>query len=105
MATVFDDLLLKGVRQGELPARTQQSREWFRNQAKFRFSCLLFLRVQGLGIGNNYYYTDPDGHMKSGRYSRINVHELPPVFNFSVSHKRRTDYVRLFPLDSRETGG
>ena len=34
MATVFDDLLLKGVRQGELPARTQQSREWFRNQAR-----------------------------------------------------------------------
>ena len=34
MATVFDDLLLKGVRKGELPARTQQSREWFRNQAR-----------------------------------------------------------------------
>ena len=34
MATVFDDLLLKGVRQGELPARTQRSREWFRNQAR-----------------------------------------------------------------------
>ena len=34
MATVFDDLLLKGVRQGQLPARTQQSREWFRNQAR-----------------------------------------------------------------------
>ena len=33
MATVFDDLLLKGVRQGER-ARTQQSREWFRNQAR-----------------------------------------------------------------------
>ena len=34
MATVFDDLLVKGIRQGELPARTQQSREWFRNQAR-----------------------------------------------------------------------
>ena len=34
MATVFDDLLLKGVRQGELPARTQPSREWFRNPAR-----------------------------------------------------------------------
>ena len=34
MATVFDDLLLRGVRRGELPARTQQSRDWFRSQAK-----------------------------------------------------------------------
>lgn len=34
MATVFDDLLVKGIRQGQLPARTQQSREWFRNQAR-----------------------------------------------------------------------
>ncbi len=34
MATVFDDLLLRGVRKGEMPARTQQSRDWFRDQAK-----------------------------------------------------------------------
>lgn len=34
MATVFDDLLLKGVRAGEVPARTASSREWFRNQAR-----------------------------------------------------------------------
>ena len=34
MATVFDDLLLRGVRKGEIPARTQQSRDWFRQQAK-----------------------------------------------------------------------
>jgi len=34
MATVFDDLLLKGVRAGEVPARTASSRDWFRNQAR-----------------------------------------------------------------------
>lgn len=34
MATVFDDLLLRGVRSGETPARTQASRDWFRNQAR-----------------------------------------------------------------------
>ena len=34
MATVFDDLLLRGIRSGETPARTQASRDWFRNQAR-----------------------------------------------------------------------
>jgi hypothetical protein len=34
MATVFDDLLLRGVRSGEAPARTQASRDWFRQQAR-----------------------------------------------------------------------
>lgn len=34
MATVFDDLLLRGVRAGEVPARQADSREWFRNQAR-----------------------------------------------------------------------
>lgn len=34
MATVFDDLLLKGIRSGEIPARTQSSREWFRSAAQ-----------------------------------------------------------------------
>ena len=34
MATVFDDILLRGVRKGELPGRTQRSRDWFRQQAK-----------------------------------------------------------------------
>ena len=34
MATVFDDLLLRGVRSGEAPGRTQASRDWFRQQAQ-----------------------------------------------------------------------
>lgn len=34
MAIVFDDLLAKGVRKGELPARTASARDWYRKQAK-----------------------------------------------------------------------
>lgn len=34
MAQVFDELLLKGIRQGEVPARTKAAREWYRNKAK-----------------------------------------------------------------------
>ena len=32
-AKVFDDILLRGVREGQIPARTQEARDWYRNQA------------------------------------------------------------------------
>jgi hypothetical protein len=34
MAAIFDDILLKGIRSGQAPARTAAAREWYRDQAK-----------------------------------------------------------------------
>lgn len=34
MATVFDSIITQGVRAGQIPARTQQAREWFRDTAE-----------------------------------------------------------------------
>lgn len=34
MAEIFNDLLLKGIRSGQVPARTASAREWYRDQAK-----------------------------------------------------------------------
>ena len=34
MATVFDDLLARGVRSGQIPARTDDARTWFRTKAQ-----------------------------------------------------------------------
>lgn len=34
MAAIFDDILLKGIRSGQVPARTAAAREWYRDQAK-----------------------------------------------------------------------
>lgn len=34
MAVIFDDILARGVRQGQIPARTQQARNWFREKAR-----------------------------------------------------------------------
>jgi hypothetical protein len=31
---IFDDLLLKGIRAGQMPAREQSARNWYRDQAK-----------------------------------------------------------------------
>jgi hypothetical protein len=33
VAKVFDDILLRGIRDGQVPARTTEAREWYRNQA------------------------------------------------------------------------
>jgi hypothetical protein len=34
MASMFDDILLKGIRSGKAPARTDAARQWYRDQAK-----------------------------------------------------------------------
>jgi hypothetical protein len=34
MAKMFDDILLKGIRAGQVPGRTQDARQWYRDQAK-----------------------------------------------------------------------
>jgi len=33
-AKVFDDILLRGIRDGQVPARTAEAREWYRQQAQ-----------------------------------------------------------------------
>lgn len=34
MAQIFSDILAKGIRRGQVPARTASAREWYRNQAQ-----------------------------------------------------------------------
>ena len=34
MASKFDEILAQGVRAGQIPARTQSARDWFRNKAR-----------------------------------------------------------------------
>ena len=34
MAVLFDEILTKGVRQGQIPARTAKARDWYRGTAK-----------------------------------------------------------------------
>lgn len=34
MAQIFDNILLKGVRSGQMPARTEDARNWFRDKAQ-----------------------------------------------------------------------
>ena len=60
MAILFDELLTKGVRAGQIPARTQTARDWYRNSAK------------------NYNATVRKGGTRAGRidYAKINEKTL-----------------------------
>lgn len=62
---IFDEILLKGIRSGQMPARTSTAREWYRNQAKQIRSVNETSIFQGAGserletrfrIGNMYQF-------------------------------------------------
>jgi|SRR5210317_621610 hypothetical protein len=101
MATVFDDLLLKGIRGGQIPARTQDARNWFRDRAKgtgatperiVRGNKEALKNRPAVGRMYHFYY-DPKGKQKlpyydtfplifmvgpaTGGFYGINMHYLP----------------------------
>lgn len=106
MPQIFDQILLAGMRAGQMPARSSTAREWYRNKAK---------EVRGMNetkimkdasnnfqtrfkIGNLYmYYYDPKWKKelpyydrfpivfpitapKDGKFTGINLHYLHPKF-------------------------
>lgn len=102
-STVFDDLLVKGVRQGHIPARTKDARNWFRNKAqkvgRTRVQPEDLLRenkkVDKVDVGHMYHFKyDPKGKKTlpyydtfplifmvgaaEGGFYGINLHYLPP---------------------------
>lgn len=104
MATLFDDILVRGVRQGQIPARTQSARDWFRDKARSQRSAAAYpanllsdhdKKVDRVEIGHMYhFFYDPKtkadlpyydrfplifmvGPAQGGFYG-INLHYLPP---------------------------
>ncbi len=81
MAIVFDDLLAKGVRAGEIPARTDSARSWYRDRARTT-------RVT------------PDRLIKSDRErltSRVMIGRMYHFF-YDPKHKKTLPYYDRFPL-------
>ena len=81
VAYVFDDLLTKGVRAGQIPARTAAARNWFRREA------------QQTAVA-------PSRIMKENRakmVSRIEVGEMY-LFNYDPKFKKELPYYDTFPL-------
>lgn len=104
MAIIFDDLLARGVRQGQIPARTQDARNWFRTKARESRSSQAYpqsildtsdRRKPRLGPGRMlHFFYDPKTKATLPYYDRfplifyvqpakggfhgINLHYLPP---------------------------
>lgn len=105
MAKIFDEILLKGIRAGQIPAREQKAREWFRTTAKkvktvnesqlMREADKDRLRTV-LHVGHMYhFFYDPKHKAKlpyydafplifpykkiKGGFMGLNMHYLPPA--------------------------
>lgn len=82
MANIFDEIITKGVRAGQIPARTQRAREWYREQAgSFR------------RISENKLF-------KSDR-SRQTAKPIPGnmyMYFYEAKHKATLPYYDRFPL-------
>ena len=81
MAIVFDDLLAKGVRAGEIPARTSSARSWYRDRARTT-------RVT------------PDRLIRSDRERLTNRVMIGRMYHFfyDPKHKKTLPYYDRFPL-------
>lgn len=80
-AYIFDNILLKGIRQGQVPARTADARDWFRDAAKDT-------RVQ------------PNKLIEKNRSKIVARPEVGNMylFNYDAKHKAKLPYFDKFPL-------
>ncbi len=87
MATIFDTIITQGVRSGQIPARTQASRDWFRDTAaKMRTVNERSLMKGDQGrlvakpiIGSMYMFNyDPKWKDELPYYDRFPARELLP---------------------------
>ena len=85
VAKVFDDILLKGIRSGQVPARSKEARDWYRNQAKgvARSSVQENRLVRQMGT-ERYENRFRLGHMY--------------MFVYDPKHKETLPYYDRFPL-------
>lgn len=100
--SVFDKILLDGIRKGHVPAREKKSREWFREQAGKVSTTGMQIKEQSgdrmrssMGIGRMYFFFYLAKHRKTlpyydrfplifpfrvfkGGFMGLNLHYLPP---------------------------
>ena len=80
---LFDDILLKGIRSGQMPARQKASREWFRTTAK--------------AMGSK---ADADAFIRSGKGRFTNNPRFGSMYLFAydAKHKKTLPYWDRYPL-------
>lgn len=90
MAKIFDDILSKGIRQGQVPARTGAAREWYRTQAKAIAKAGGGRGVSGASMtsGSNIKGRTTASPEIGGMYS----------FQYDAKHKDKLPYYDMYPL-------
>lgn len=88
MAQIFSDILAKGVRRGEIPARTQTAREWYRNQAK----------RSGSGINATGVIEASRPKNSTATLTREGQIGQMMLFEYDPKHKDTLPYYDRFPL-------
>jgi hypothetical protein len=82
MTAIFDTILSKGVRSGQLPARTDASREWYRNASQ-------------------EYKTVNETQLMKGGNERLTVRPMVGsmyMYYYDPKHKKTLPYYDRFPL-------
>lgn len=82
MAVIFDEILTKGVRAGQIPAREQRARNWYRNAAK----------DMGKMNENRLMRSDPDRLTAQPKVGSMYM------FYYDAKHKNTLPYWDRFPL-------
>lgn len=78
---IFDEILAKGIRAGQIPARSREAREWFRNVAK------------KVSISPNVLMKEEQDRLKK----RPNIGRMYAYF-YDPKHKKTLPYYDKFPL-------
>lgn len=91
-AKIFDDILLKGIRAGQIPARTDAAREWYRNQAKNISKEKEDVRIKRGVTGESL--TRAAGDRARSRPLIGNMY----TFRYDPKHKATLPYYDMFPL-------
>ncbi len=89
MATLFSDILAKGIRQGQIPARTKSAREWYRNQATLK---------AGKEITAEAILSTKDKGRAKQQLRGDQVYGSMYFFEYDPKHKATLPYYDRFPL-------
>jgi hypothetical protein len=89
VATLFSDILAKGIRQGQIPARTKSAREWYRNQATLK---------AGKEITAEAILSTKDKGRAKGELRGDQVYGSMYFFEYDPKHKATLPYYDRFPL-------
>jgi hypothetical protein len=87
VAKVFDDILLKGIRSGQAPARTGEARKWYRDQAADV--------AKSAAKGDRLVRETSSDRLKAKSRFRIGSMYM---FAYDPKHKETLPYYDRFPL-------